>query len=252
MPRAAARDVVAGVDGLDEAGDVLGRVLQVAVHRHDGGAAGAGEARVHGGMLPEVALEADGPHARVVVVQALERGEGAVGRAVVDEDELEGAAELVEGLHGAAVELLERGRLVEERDDDRELRLRVRLGRPGGLGERIGLGHRHGNRNRWQTGDVAWARGEAIVRRETWRGRPWLGTVVFVVEDSPDLLATYLPEEAPFGFPDGDWPGPTGRHPWHGRGTWEGHGVLMLQRPWESYAVWHFWDGPERLSQAGT
>jgi len=20
----------------------------------------------------------------------------------------------------------------------------------------------------------------------------------------------------------------------------------MLQRPWESYAVWHFWDGPER------
>jgi hypothetical protein len=93
---------------------------------------------------------------------------------------------------------------------------------------------------------VAWGRGETIVRREIWRGRPWLGTVVFVVEDSPDLLVTYLPEEATFGFPDGDWPGPTGRHPWHGRGAWEGHGVLMLQRPWESYAVWHFWDGPER------
>ena len=84
------------------------------------------------------------------------------------------------------------------------------------------------------------------MRREMWRGRPWLGAMVFVVEDRPDLLATYLPEEATFGFPDGDWPGPTGRHPWHGRGAWEGHGVLMLQRPWESYAVWHFWNGPER------
>lgn len=84
------------------------------------------------------------------------------------------------------------------------------------------------------------------MRREMWRGRPWLGAMVFVVEDRPDLLVTYLPEEAPFGFPDGDWPGPTGRHPWHGRGSWEGHGVLMLQRPRESYAVWHFWNGPKR------
>lgn len=84
------------------------------------------------------------------------------------------------------------------------------------------------------------------MRRETWRGRPWLGTVVFVVEDGPELLVTYMPEGATFGFPDGAWPGTTGRHPWHGRGAWEGHGVLMLQRPGESYAVWHFWNGPER------
>ncbi len=70
-----------------------------------------------------------------------------------------------------------------------------------------------------------------------WQGRPWLGTIVFVVRDTPDLLVSYLPEDAPFGFPEGDWPG-DGRHPWHGRGAWEGHGVLMLQRPGESYAVW--------------
>ena len=87
--------------------------------------------------------------------------------------------------------------------------------------------------------------GEAIVRREVWRGKPWLGTVVFVVEDTPDLLASYLPEGSPFGFPKGNWPG-DGRHPWHGRGAWEGHGVLMLQRPRDSYAVWHFWHGPDR------
>lgn len=92
---------------------------------------------------------------------------------------------------------------------------------------------------------MRWAYGEPIVRREIWRGRPWCGTVVLVVEDTDELLASYLPEGSPFGFPDGDWPG-DGRHPWHGRGGWEGHGVLMLQRPGESYAVWHFWDGPER------
>jgi hypothetical protein len=92
---------------------------------------------------------------------------------------------------------------------------------------------------------VAWRVGEAIVRREVWRGKPWLGTIVLVVEDTPDLLATYLPEGSPFGFPEGDWPG-EGRHPWHGRGAWEGHGVLMLQRPGESYAVWHFWQKPGR------
>jgi hypothetical protein len=72
-----------------------------------------------------------------------------------------------------------------------------------------------------------------------------MGTVVYVVEDDPELLVTYLARGAPFEFPDGPWPG-SGRHPWHGRGVWDGHGVLMLHRPGDSYAVWHFWDGPER------
>jgi RimJ/RimL family protein N-acetyltransferase len=71
-----------------------------------------------------------------------------------------------------------------------------------------------------------------------------MGTVVLVVEDLPGLLVTYLPPGAPFAFPDGDWPG--GRHPWHGRGGWTGHGVLMLHRPGDRHAVWHFWEGPER------
>ena len=72
-----------------------------------------------------------------------------------------------------------------------------------------------------------------------------MGTMVRVVEDSPGLLASYLPTAAPFGFPDGEWPG-NGRHPWHGRSSWEGHGVLMLQRPGDSHAIWHFWGDPER------
>jgi len=70
-----------------------------------------------------------------------------------------------------------------------------------------------------------------------------MATVVVVVADVPDLLATYLPEGAQFAFADGH---PLGPHPWSGRPAWQGHGVLMLQRPGESYAVWHFWDGPQR------
>ncbi len=93
---------------------------------------------------------------------------------------------------------------------------------------------------------MPWKPGESVVRREVLHGRPWLGTTVFVVADQPDLLVTYLPEEAPFGFPDGAWPKATGRQPWHGKARWEGHGVLMLQRPEDHYAVWHFWEEPER------
>ena len=93
---------------------------------------------------------------------------------------------------------------------------------------------------------MTWQRGEAVVRRQIVHGRPWLGWVVNVVEDSGDQLVTFSPEGSPFHFPDGDWPIPGGRHPWHERPGWEGHGALMVQRPGDPYAVWHFWDGPDR------
>ena len=65
---AAARDVVPGLDGLDEPRDVLRLVLQVAVHRHDQVAAGARQPGMHGGVLTEAALETDGADAGVVGV----------------------------------------------------------------------------------------------------------------------------------------------------------------------------------------
>ena len=68
--------------------------------------------------------------------------------------------------------------------------------------------------------------------------------VVRVVRDEPELLVTFTPTGAAFGFPDGDWPG--GRHPWHGRTGWTGYGVLELQRPGSSHAIWHFWEEPGR------
>jgi hypothetical protein len=90
---------------------------------------------------------------------------------------------------------------------------------------------------------VAWLPGRQIVRREIWRGLPWIAVVAVVVADTDDLLASYIPSRSPFAFP----PSADGRpHPWLGRTHWEGNGVLMLQRPGEAYAVWHFWQGAER------
>jgi uncharacterized protein DUF402 len=92
----------------------------------------------------------------------------------------------------------------------------------------------------WQPGDV-------VLRREVLNdGRVWLELPVIVVRDDPGLLATYIAEGAPLRFPPGDWPTPDGRHPWHAHASWEDHGVLMLQRPREAYAVWVFWSGPNR------
>ena len=92
-----------------------------------------------------------------------------------------------------------------------------------------------------------WSEGETVVRREVLNdGRVWLESPVVVVRDEPGLLATYTPTGAPFRFPDGEWPTPTGKHPWHGRAGWTGHGVLALQRPGEAHAIMVFWDGPER------
>ncbi len=124
---APAGDVVAALDGREQPGNVLGRVLQVAVHRHDDLAARAGKTRVHRGVLAEVALEADGAHACIGRVEALELREGAVGRAVVDEDQLVRTVERVERGDRPPVQLVERSRLVVERDDDGDVRRRLGL-----------------------------------------------------------------------------------------------------------------------------
>ncbi|HET7170537.1 MAG TPA: DUF402 domain-containing protein [Gaiellales bacterium] len=88
-----------------------------------------------------------------------------------------------------------------------------------------------------------WAAGQCVVRRETWRGRLLSAIPVLVVCDEPALLAVYVPEGAPFAFPPGDWPTP---HPWSNRSAWSGHGIVMLHRPDDPYAVWVFWSGEQR------
>ena len=93
---------------------------------------------------------------------------------------------------------------------------------------------------------MAWTYGEVIVHREIAWGRPWLALPEIVVTDTDDLLVTYIAPGAPFGFAAGEWPTETGRHPWQPRTEWTGHGVLVVQRPGDAYAVWHFWTGDDR------
>ena len=105
-----------------------------------------------------------------------------------------------------------------------------------------------------------WSPGEVIVRNKVlgldpiprtgeqpdWLGDTWMQVPVYVVEDTDEHLVTYIAPGAEFGFPDGRWPTPVHCHPWRDRVGWAGHGCLMVQRPGEHHAVWHFWDGPER------
>ncbi|MGH9136106.1 MAG: DUF402 domain-containing protein [Acidimicrobiales bacterium] len=105
-----------------------------------------------------------------------------------------------------------------------------------------------------------WAHGDVVVRREVlgfdpierqgplppWTGEPLLTVPVFVVEDTDEQLVTYIPPGAPFAFPEGEWPTGDGGHPWRGKDRWQGHGCLMVQRPGDHHAVWHFWQQPGR------
>lgn len=103
-----------------------------------------------------------------------------------------------------------------------------------------------------------WSSGDLVVRREQLGLQPddvaqrtphvgvWLETPVFIVEDTPKQLVSFIAPGARFRFPDGAWPTPNGKHPWRDRDAWFGHGTLMVQRPDDHYAVWHFWDGPDR------
>lgn len=110
-------------------------------------------------------------------------------------------------------------------------------------------------RQRWQTGEV-------IARREVlgllpagvptpapvpaWYGGCWLGMANHVVADTAEELVTYTGPGAQLHSVPGTWPNPESRHPWHERRQWAGHGALMVHPKDADYAIWHFWDGPDR------
>ena len=95
--RLPARDEVEALVELGEQPRDLGRVvLEVAVDRDDDVAARLREPGRERGGLAEVAPQADDAHVVVARVQPRQRGERAVGRAVVDEDGLPRVAERVE------------------------------------------------------------------------------------------------------------------------------------------------------------
>ena len=90
---------------------------------------------------------------------------------------------------------------------------------------------------------MSWRPGDAVVRREVWRGQPKVAWGGIVVSDEPDLLALYMPEGSPLRFAPDFFGAP---HPWSHKDRWHGHGVLQLQRPGEMHSVWVFWEGAER------
>jgi len=101
-----------------------------------------------------------------------------------------------------------------------------------------------------------WQPGQEVTRREIlgfeptntvdqslpWFGECWEEMPARVVVDEPDELVLFVERGAPFTFPPGDWPIAGGRHPWEGNTEWQGPGCLMLHRPGEHHAIWHFWN----------
>ena len=85
----AGHEVEALVELREELRDLGRIVLEVGVDRHDDLAARLEEAGLQRGRLPEVPAQADDHDVRVLVVEPGEDREAAVGRAVVDEDDLE-------------------------------------------------------------------------------------------------------------------------------------------------------------------
>ena len=116
------------VDRLEQARDLLRRVLQIGIERDDDGAARVGESREHGSVLARVARERDHGHPMVFRLDDEEFLERPIGAPVVDIDDLGGTIERVEYGPDPCVELRETALLVEDRDHDRGGR---RPGKPG-------------------------------------------------------------------------------------------------------------------------
>ena len=117
--RLPAGDEVEALVELGEQARDLGRVvLEVAVDRDDDVALGLREPGRERGRLAEVAPQPDDAHVVVRVVEARQRGERAVRRAVVDEDRLPRLAERLERRVQLVVEQRDAPLLVVDGDDD--------------------------------------------------------------------------------------------------------------------------------------
>src|SRR5260370_29178424 len=91
----AADEVVPFFELGEEVGDLVGIVLEIAVHGEDEVALGVVEAGGEGGGLAEVAAELDDENAAVDSGDLFEEAVGAVAGSIVDEDEFEGIADLL-------------------------------------------------------------------------------------------------------------------------------------------------------------
>src|SRR6202022_2507658 len=100
----AADDVVALFKLGEEVGDLVGIMLEIAVHGEDEVALGVIEAGSEGGCLTEVAAEFDDENAAVDGGDLFQETVGAVAGSIVDEDQFEGFADLLHYGFEAVVE----------------------------------------------------------------------------------------------------------------------------------------------------
>ena len=99
---------------------LLRAVLQVGVHEGYDLAQGRVDASRERDVLTEVARQAKGPHAAVLVVQLREDRPAAVRAAVIHEDQLVGLAHLAEHFRQPPMQLPKTRLLIEDGDDDGE------------------------------------------------------------------------------------------------------------------------------------
>ena len=69
----------------------LGRMLEVAIHEDDRLAVGMAQPGAERGLMAEIACECNKTHGLIAFRQGLNLGQGVVGRAVIDKDDLVGA-----------------------------------------------------------------------------------------------------------------------------------------------------------------
>jgi hypothetical protein len=121
VPPPAADDVAALVEGREQQSEIPRVVLQVAVQGNDGQTPGAVEAGLEGRRLPVVAAEPDHLDAGVGSTDLAQPGDGAIGAAVVDQQQLPVHPQIVR----RRADLLVKGRnallLVVERNDDAQV-----------------------------------------------------------------------------------------------------------------------------------
>jgi len=106
------------VDLINKGEQFLGRVLEVGVHYDDDVALGVGEASGDGGLVAEIAGEADDFQAPVGGSKALADFQRTVAAAVIDDDKLEGLFPSERGGGDAAIELFNAILLIERRNDN--------------------------------------------------------------------------------------------------------------------------------------
>jgi hypothetical protein len=125
-------DFSAAAPGGHELGNQLRRILEVAVHQHDGIGVGERQAGGQRRLMAEVARQLDQPEARVVALLPLHDGRRIIRAAVVDVQHA--ATQLGQGIEHRAQAAMELGQvllLVEDRDDYGEGRPRRHAWGPG-------------------------------------------------------------------------------------------------------------------------